>query len=212
LRAVKTLSKLLLLGMTATVLRAAVAQTAPTQDRPAPFSVTISTPKETVKSGSEVRLDAVLINTSIHKIVIAGCGCDQDWGYSLEVRDEHGEWVSAADCLACTGQCTDPAKPRSKTVEVCPTVPLCSCTPEIAVHLSLQAHEALKGETLLSSRYDLSRPGKYTIQAKKENDPKTIFTVQGKYGGSQQVEMDDPINDASRATVKSNTITLTVTP
>jgi hypothetical protein len=73
--------------------------------------------------------------------------------------------------------------------------------------------EALEEQTIVNTRYDLSRPGKYAIQVQLANDPRTFIEVPRKFRyGSQGLELDDKVNGASRATVKSNRVTLTIEP
>jgi len=74
----------------------------------------------------------------------------------------------------------------------------------------MRPHEILKAEMVVNELYDLSQPGKYTIQVQLVNEPRTLLTVPGKFGYSQDIELDDKTNDTSRATAKSNAVTLTI--
>jgi hypothetical protein len=184
-----------------------------TIDKAAPFSVTISTSQEAVRSGSEIRLTATLLNTSGHNIVVDECTCDQNWGYSTEVRNAQGQWIPAIGCQVCAGECSDPDKPDPTATGVCASgPPTCICTYEDSVRRVLKPQETLTEVSLLSAKYNLSAPGKYTIRVKRRNDPRTIFAAQGKFGDSYRTDMHNPIDDASWATVKSNTIALTIVP
>ena len=87
------------------------------------------------------------------------------------------------------------------------------CLQQNQILKPLRPQEALEEQTVVNTRYDLSRPGKYTIQAQLANDPRTFIEVPRKFRyGSQGLELDDKVNGASRATVKSNRVTLTIEP
>jgi hypothetical protein len=107
----------------------------------------------------------------------------------------------------------DPDHPGWTTLcpgDVTTASPSIICAPQSQVLKPLKSQEVLKEEMVVSTLYDLSQPGKYTIQVQRVNDPRTVIAVPGKFGCSQDIELDDKMNDASRATVKSNAVTLIV--
>ena len=66
---------------------------------------------------------------------------------------------------------------------------------------------------VVNEQYNLSQPGKYAIQVQLLNNPRTFIEVPHKFSyGSQTLELNDKINDVSRAIVKSNTVTVIVEP
>lgn len=124
----------------------------PAQTAQAPFSVTISIQRDSVQSGDSIWIDAVLTNVSEHDIVVhqSGPQCD----YTVDVWDHEGHPVRDTDL----GH-------RRKTR---------GCATERNVQRTLKPHEKLADHILISamrdenfafrSLYDLSMPGKYTIQ------------------------------------------------
>src|SRR5258706_741466 len=134
-----------------------------------PFTITISTPQVTVKAGLDVRLKVTMMNTSDRDInYTVGTGPIID----IDIRDAGGKPLSETpDGRKIHGTDRKVAGPGSGTV----------------VRVPLKPGETLDGESILNQEYDLSIPGKYTIQAVRA----------------------DPI---SKNVVKSNTITVTVTP
>jgi len=197
-------SRFLLPAAAFLIVPALCAQSPPNQAAAAPFSVSITLAQDVVKAGSEVRLDIVLTNTSNENIVIAGWEDQNCEIYEIEVHDSDGKRLPQRN------ECLPSENPNQTTVCVTASSPVVrTCTPQNQV---VRPHGELKEEILVNELYDLSRPGKYTIQAQRENNPKTIVTVPGKFGYSRDIELDDKINDVSRATVESNTATLTVEP
>jgi hypothetical protein len=170
------------------------------------FSIAIRPTKDVVKADSEVRIDIILTNTSSHEIVIGECGVAA-WGhYKIEVQDSYGKPVpKTAWYKWVTGEC-----PPSK-VCVQTSSPQVLCLHQ-APHQILRPGEFLKEEIDVNKLYDLSQPGKYTIQISRVNDPRTFFTVPGKFNSSRDIEMDDKMNDVSRGTALSNTVIVTVEP
>jgi hypothetical protein len=153
------------------------------------FSVKIIAAHGIVKVGSEVCLIATLTNTSDHQIGISMVpGRDQTFTdchdrinqrmlkcYKVEIRDERRSLISEI---------------KPKFFE-----PVVDAHGSITMDLYLGSSqerylkpgEAVKDELVVSNRYDLSQPGKYTIKVQR-------------------------IDTETMAMVESNTITMTVTP
>lgn len=135
-----------------------------------PFSVTLSTAKPEVKVGVDIKVKVALTNLS-----------DEQFNYvpggKLDVRDDKGEKVS--EIKVPPKRVEQVAKDGSRIRIVLPP------------HGSYQALEILPHQTMtfpnvvLNNRFDLSRPGTYTIQYVEQ------------YGA---------------ASVKSNLISITVVP
>ena len=173
----------------------------------APFSITISLQSNTIKSGADIVLDFVLDNTSTHVVVLAGCS-QEEWDQysSADVRDESGNPARAINCGRFPMHC--PPDPRLDT-----TSSGILGDARCDSHLTLKPHEVLRKKMILNELFDLSLPGKYTIQMERVNYPRTFIRVpKGRYGGYDDIELDDKMGFASRATVKSNVATLVVTP
>jgi hypothetical protein len=197
-------SRFLLPAAAFLIVPALCAQSPHNQPAGAPFSVSITLARDVVKAGSEVRLDIVLTNTTNENIVIAGWEDQNCEIYDIEVQDSEGKRLPQRN------ECLPSENSNQTTVCVAASSPVVrTCTPQNQV---LKPHGELKEEILVNELYDLSRPGQYIIQAQRANNPKTIVTVPGKFGYSRDIELDDKMNDASRATVESNTVILTVQP
>lgn len=177
----------------------------PSQGAKPPFSISISLERDVVKAGSEVSLDIVLTNTSDGKIVIAGWEDQSCENYEIEIHDSEGKRLPQRN------ECLPSENPNERTVCVSSDSPVVRpCVPQNQV---LDPHGEMKEKILVNELYDLSRPGKYTIQALRANSPRTFVEVTRKFGyGSQELELYDKTNDTSRATVESNTVTLTIEP
>ena len=173
------------------------------------FQSTSTLAQGAVKAGAEVRLDIVLTNVSAEKIVIAEC---VEPNYQIEVYDNEGKPLPRL--RGCVPK-QDPDHPGWTTLcpgdVTTPSAPICLQQNQILKPLRPQ--EALEEQTVVNTLYDLSRPGKYTIQVQLANDPRTFIEVPRKFRyGSHGLELHDTVNGASRATVKSNRVTLTVEP
>lgn len=160
------------------------------------FSLAISTSSDVVKAGSEVRVKISLVNRSDHDIglnVERTCPCGEAHA-NIEVQDEKGVRApltrrghimrgEAVDSVAegptgtQTGNAAQPAPGRVEDDLVVGS----------DFFYTLQPGKALNDVILANKLYDLSKPGKYSIQ----------------------VSRFDP---ESKTTVTSNTITVTVVP
>jgi hypothetical protein len=108
------------------------------------FSISISTPESMIKPGTEPILNVVFTNISNHDIQLAL----DEANYRPEARDENGELAR----LTAYGQ---------KLTAKEPQLPLAKETSFLTV--PLQPGETAKAQINISSLFDLSWPGKYTI-------------------------------------------------
>jgi len=141
----------------------------------APFSIVITGPQRPVKGGSEVKVKIILKNTSDREITIARTNAvsQAECHFLIEVRDVHGQ--SAPDTDFGRGIMGRETKKR------------------VILYwgdafFTLKPNETLEDEAVVTKLYDLSRPGKYFIQATRQ------FPEQ-----------------LGKGQVKSNTIEITVT-
>jgi len=140
---------------------ACLGQTSPETKSPAlPFTVTITGPSE-IKTGVEVDVRVTITNTSNHDVSAGSFYVDGvDTGYTYDVRDSAG----------------NPAQKKS-----------------IVMSGSIKFGRLKPGEsaeegTLVNRVFNMTRPGRYTIQVSRQ------------------------VGDSKGTVVKSNTITVTVTP
>lgn len=169
--------------------------TSPSELKPA-SSLTISAAKDSVKSGSPVLIEVTLLNISNHDIVLdrllSGADC------RIDVRDVNGKWP-----------------PDTKFGYIHNGhVPVANRDPSILASLSarelfdqsvdvpVKAGQTWKWPIDVGKFYDLSNSGKYTIQVERADVGPTA--IAGGTRGSQ--------NPPASVLVKSNTITVTVTP
>lgn len=138
------------------------------------FSVAISVPQDVVASGAEVKVKIVLKNTSDHEIGVARSSREDQGEFhnKIVLRDEHGNLVQMKE------RGNNGGKGQNDTDSV---------IQETMVVFPLKPGELLKDGFIVSKAYDMSKPGKYSIQVER-------------------------IDDESKTVVKSNTITVTVTP
>jgi hypothetical protein len=127
------------------------------------FQSTSNLAQDAVKAGAEVRLDIVLTNVSAEKIVIAEC---VEPNYQIEVYDNEGKPLPRLrDCVPKQ----DPDYPGWTTL--CPgdvtTLLAPICLQQNQILKPLRPQEALEEQTVVNTLYDLSRPGKYTIQVQQ---------------------------------------------
>jgi hypothetical protein len=132
------------------------------------FTITISTPESVVKTGSDMRLKATMTNTSDRDIFYTvGTGPIID----IKIRDVEGKLV--------------PETPDGRKIHG--TDRREGPGPGTVIRVPIKPGKAFEGESILNQEYDLSNPGKYTIQAHR-------------------------FDRVSKTMVKSNTITVTATP
>jgi hypothetical protein len=150
---------------------------------PLPYSITISTPNLIVKAGSQVRITIIVKNITDRKVpVMQSNGVDEgEFNYDLDIRDEQGKQAPETNELRSLRGEPDEHGHRHASYIVS----------EITYYL--KPGETLQDGIIANKLYDLSKPGKYTIQVSRYKPE------YGKHG-------------FSKARVKSNKITLTVTP
>jgi hypothetical protein len=151
--------------------------------RKSPFSLTIHTPKDVVKAGSEVRVGITLTNISDHDIydsVPVGSSPSGEFYYRIEIRNDKGVRAPLTRFgYIARGEVPPPeAQPgHLDDLIFASSVLLVTVEPGKVSGAVIMANEL----------YDLSRSGKYSIQVNRWDDE-------------------------SKTTVTSNTITVTVVP
>jgi len=147
------------------VLAACAASSA--KNSTAPFTLTLEAKENPVQPGSEVKVDIMLRNSS-NRAMYMSCGLSE-LDYALDVRDSQNRVPPETEYARKLK-----GRPYFSNDQV----------------FYLQPGESLpKAQWVVSKFYDLTRPGKYTIQVSR--------AVPKEVGGG---------------TIKSNTITITVRP
>ena len=151
------------------------------------LSMSIEPVQAVVSAGSPVELRVTLANTSDHDIVI-----EEDmnsvavWmAYRVEVRYENGSMAPHTELGRRQYQGRGTGAVHRFEDDVTPDAAMMRFT---VIGVPMKAGESVPGLLNVSRLYDLSKPGKYTIQVSR--------------GAEEGVN----------ATVKSNTVTVTVTP
>lgn len=111
------------------------------------FSLAVTTPWETVRTGSDVKLTIELTNTTNHDITLIDM--DQWCDYTLEVRDSNGQSAPETEQKR-NHSCTDnPVAGKRIMVKLRPG----------------EHHETL---VFVNDVFEMKRPDKYTFQAARE--------------------------------------------
>lgn len=118
-----------------------------------PFSIVITAAAPTVKAGGDVWIKVKMINTSTHKVdcsVAASNGIDLR--YNFDVRDE-------------SGSPTPKKLSRHPELEGAGSLRTCTLQP---------GQSTTADDNLISRLFDISRPGRYTVQVSRaaSDDPK----------------------------------------
>jgi len=123
-------------------------------DSSGPFSIAISTAHDSIKVNSEPMLQIDLTNTSGHEIRIAKSPGDSEaeFQFDIEVRDPNGNPAQETAYLR---------KLKDKN-----TLKWWS-----RISLTLAPGESLKDTALIGKLFDLSQPGKYTVQVSRTVPP-----------------------------------------
>ncbi len=142
-----------------------------------PFSLTIVPPQEPVKAGAELRLRITLRNTSDRSMTFvrsSGLGLTPEEGfrYQIDVHDAQGH----------------PAPPSSYVREHGSGMTVTDWIHNVPV--TLEPGESFIDEVTVTTFYNLSQPGKYTISVARPMPPR---------------------QNLGKGSVKSNIITVTVT-
>jgi hypothetical protein len=146
------------------------------------YTITISTPESVIKVGSEVRLDVTTKNVS-NQTIYMFFSTAPGRDPEIHLRDSKGNPVLETP-YGQKVHGTDPnRRPFSGSV--------------FGYQETLKPGETFEEKLNLSEEYDLSKPGEYTIQVRRHD-----------------VLSEDDLKSKSRtvAFVKSNTITITITP
>jgi hypothetical protein len=108
-----------------------------------PFSLTISSPQTSFKSGSRVWVKLIMTNTSKRAITLedANPACD----YQLDVRDANGNAVPDTE-FKTKLNCTSPRLTGRDII------------------YSLKPHESRQDEIVLNSMSQMTQPGTYFVQ------------------------------------------------
>jgi len=150
----------------------AAQSSAPIKEREPRFSIAINAPSNTVKPGSQITVNATLTNKAKDTIYLdASAPWMAELDFRVEVHDVQGNLAPLTDygrlVLKNEGE-----------------VPIVENNGSLAV---LHPGDTFKREIVVSKLYDLTQPGKYTIQAQRPDD-------------------------ANGTIAKSNTVNVTVTP
>lgn len=140
------------------------------------FVISIRTLHDSFKSGAEIRVGVTLTNTSDKDIFLPGpCvpRADVD-GFTIKVEDAQGKVPHETDLL------------RWRRGEPAPEPKVFTTDPNSSGCVVLRPKQSSDRVFVLSSFYDLTKPGKYKIRVQR-------------------------IDPTSKVTVQSNTITVTVT-
>lgn len=130
----------------ATVLFSIVCvMSAHTQQRP--LSITISAPQNVIKAGNGVWIEVTITNTSNRELLVQERNPATD--YEIDVRDDRGAAVPETD--------------HGPKLREAPMIPMNSRN--LGIHL--QPNESTKENITLTDLYDLSHPGKYTMQVQR---------------------------------------------
>jgi hypothetical protein len=116
-----------------------------------PLSISINTPSPEIRTGSELKLDLVLTNTSNHPISLSMYPAD----FRLDVRDREGKVVYRA-------RGTNKSAASAKNGTAPPPLIVDEGSHQAR---ELRPHEVVRWKEVVSRRFDLNKPGKYTIQA-----------------------------------------------
>lgn len=134
------------------------------------FSIAITAAKQTVKLGDDIRITVTLTNSSPRQMYLENERNDPAQDYMVSVQDENGKRPMF------TKDFSTPRELSSSYFE------------------EIKPGDGLKSEIVLNAIYDISTPGKYTVQLWKAIRPNL-------FAGAAP---------AMQGVVKSNTITVTV--
>lgn len=116
-----------------------------------PFSITINTATDNLRVGADLRVEITLTNTSASQIHIAKTNGadDAEIHYTVDVRDDQGNLA--------------PYTTYSRNLKAGTKVLVWS-----DLTYTLEPGGTLKDTALVTKLYDLTRPGKYSIQVSRE--------------------------------------------
>jgi hypothetical protein len=162
------------------------------------LSVALSAVEKTSKAGSRVIVDVSLTNTSSGRVLLPGGGGEDmlPW-YTIQVRRKDGTPVPDSQLVQ--------ARKRESAKPLPPGMFKVDNYSRIAGEM--QPGQTLKERVVLSDLYDMSEPGDYVVQAQRV-EPANGAVL--KSTGPASTSATDKSN--ADTVVKSNSITLTVTP
>jgi peptidyl-Lys metalloendopeptidase len=151
----------------------AAAQAAPPL---APFTLSIASVSGSIKSGDQVKINATVRNTSSKDVQLLTDTRGTEVIYRVDVKDEGAKAPPDGKLKRDLKGLEDPAY----------------LTPDTPTHfgvyvLTLKPGESITDPIIISKLYDMTRPGKYSIQVERRDENSYIF-------------------------VKSNVITVTIAP
>lgn len=122
------------------------------QNTQQPFALTIRTAQSVVKTGSEIRVEVTLTNTSGRDIALTKSVGDDaaEFNYVIDMHDGHGKPLAETE--------------HHRRVKAEDSLPITHSN-QI---LTLKPGESLKENAILNNLYDISRPGKYVILAQRD--------------------------------------------
>ena len=162
------------------------------------LSVAISTVEDTSKAGSRIIVDVSLTDTSSGRVLLpSGGGEDILPLYTIQVRRKDGAPVP--DSQLVLAQKRESAKPLPAGIFRVDNYS--------RIMGELQPGQTAKQRVVLNDLYDLSQPGDYVVQAERIEPANGAIM---KSTGPASTSVTDKSN--SGTVVKSNSITLTVTP
>jgi len=113
----------------------------------APFALSITGPRASVKSGAEIRVHVTLTNTSDREITIFDTNRDCD--YQAEVVDEAGQPAIETEYRR-TLKCEGPSVISRNVL------------------ITLKPGETREDELVISDLYDMRRPGHYAVHVSRK--------------------------------------------
>jgi hypothetical protein len=164
---------LMLLASTVIVLSAgaALAQTSAANSPEQPdFTLTIRARQPEVKVGAEIRVEVVTTNTSTESFTVTD-GNPPPWAevlYQTYVRNENGELAPETKVGRIIRTRKDEDHPKADVIFVGSGAPLRELRP---------GETTIKDEIVLNRLYDLSKPGKYSVQLVCEDSKNPSKTV-----------------------------------
>ena len=125
-----------------------------------PFSIVLRSSEHVFPAGSQVKVEVDLVNRSDHEIAVPELVPGKpEVDYQVRVFDERGNSPKATDYLETVEQTRAAASTSSLTFVSVPPLKL------------------LKGDIILSDLFDLSRPGRYTVEVSRRDETGTLFRV-----------------------------------
>jgi hypothetical protein len=127
------------------------------------FSLAVSTANNLVKAGSSVVIEVALTNVSDQTIGLpAQTGRDESQWYKVDVRHQNGSMASAVQHRPA-GNVVPPGAVKVDVYS--------------AVMVELKPRETSKEKVAISDLFDMSRPGKYSVQVTFRGAKSNTITI-----------------------------------